>query len=139
MEEGEGGRRRAWRAAGRRAGAGKREPPASLPASPTGPTTFPVYTLGRWVLRETAHVRGGRAGIEATGLNSTSALSTRPCARRCAGQPQASAGHRQGTCHGPHSRVSIGMINARPHLTFTTTQRTRDFHTHFINESLGSN
>lgn len=125
---------------GGKAGGSREEGANRVSASvPPGPTTFPVYTLGRWVLRETAHVRGGRAGIEATGLNSTSALSTRPCARRCAGQSQASAGHRQGTCHGPHSRVSIGMINARPHLTFTTTQRTRDFHTHFINESLGSN
>lgn len=28
--------------------------------------------------------------------------------------------------------------NTRSHLTFTTTQRTRDFQTCFINESLGS-
>ena len=79
------GSRRSSAGRGATRGAGRREPPASLPASPTGPTTFPVYALGRWVLRETAHVRGGRARIEATGSDSTPALSTRPCARRCAG------------------------------------------------------
>ena len=40
------------------------------------PTPFPVNALRRWVLRETALVQGGKAGIEVTGLDSTPVLST---------------------------------------------------------------
>ena len=115
---------------------------SSLPAAPTSPTPFPVDALGRWVLRETAHVQGGKAGIEVTGLDSIPVLSTIHCARYALcgslgipGQLQAGVGHGRGTCYRPHSRVSTGMINTRSHLTFTITQRTRDFQTYFINES----
>lgn len=74
-----GGDRARARGGGRLAEPGGGSRRSSGPAAPTGPTPFPVDALGRWVLRETAHVQGGE--IEVTGLDSTSVLSTSHCAR----------------------------------------------------------
>lgn len=90
-----GGGRPAEPGGGSRGAAGR----ASRPRPPARPTALPVCARGRWVLRETAQVQGGRAGIKATTLDSTLALSPSRGARRCedAGNLRAvpaSAGHR---------------------------------------------
>lgn len=99
---------------------------------PHPPHRVPSLCRGCWVLREpTRQVQGGRTGIQATAADSTAALEHPPGAGRCARrrQPQGRSGLVRDTVGSVWDDWYTTSLNPTP------TQRTRDFQTHFINES----